>query len=176
MRNSQLNGKNSLIHRLAPQSKSIHVCRPRAAMHNRRLPVAAVHLHIAKSVCLAGVGVEARAPWQAGVRAAPAGAEVPGAGAAVQHVLIHTRVVGGLQTGPEIVGRRGRKRGHDHGARELGELGAAGRVVGQEVPCDSLGLGGQEGKEEGGKSGFEEHLGCCLLAAENADVGETANE
>lgn len=122
--NLQLNGENSLVETLARKRKGIHIRRAGRSMHNGRLPVGVIHAHIAKRVGLARVRVEARAPSQRRVRAAPSAAKVPGARAAVEHVLVHTTAVGGLEARPEIVGSCFGQGGDYHGPRELGEVGA----------------------------------------------------
>lgn len=145
-RNSQLNSKDSLVEAFIRQRKRIHVRGAGASMHNRRLPVGPVHAHIAKRVDLAGVRVEPGPPGQRRVRAAPPAAKVPGARAAVEHVLVDATAVSRLQTRPEVVCGCGGERGNDHRPGELSEVGARGRVVGQKVPCDG-GHGVEEGEE-----------------------------
>lgn len=60
-------------------------------------------------------------PSQIRIPTTPATAEPPGAALAIQNILIHTTIVGGLQAGPQVVGAGARQRGDDHLARERGE-------------------------------------------------------
>lgn len=58
--------------------------------------------HVLELDRLACIRVEAAAPWQRRVRAAPPAAEPPSAAVAVQHVLVHAAAVGRLKARPAV--------------------------------------------------------------------------
>lgn len=102
--------------------------------------------HIGKHDRVSTVDVEATAPGETWVGAAPAAANPPGSRAAVENVLVHARVVGGLETGPQVVCAGLLESGDHHGAGEGGELATCWSIVAKEVPCCRV--GGLEVKEE----------------------------
>lgn len=156
--NSQLNSKDSLVEALVGKSKVVDISGSSAAVDDGGLPVGAVDAGVVKSVGLALIRVEAAAPCQGWVRAAPARAKVPGARAAVEHVLVDAGAVGGLETGPEIVSCGSRQLGDDHGAGQLGEVGTRGRVVREEIPRNGRGRAGQDGEEGDEREGCGQHF------------------
>lgn len=159
-KNLQLNSENGLVEALIRQCKGIHIRRAGTSMHNSRLPVGVIHPHIAKSVGLARIRVEPRAPCQGRVRAAPSTAKVPRARAAVEHVLVHAAAVGGLKSRPEVVCGCSRQGGDHHRPRKLSEVCPRGRIIGQEIPGDG-GDGVKEGQEGERDGEFGKHLGGC---------------
>lgn len=150
----EFDSEYSPVKSLALQSKIIgHRC-VCTRQRDRARPASITLFHVAERRRVTITNIKSASPRQAGVGAAPSGAEPPATTPTVKDILVDTAVISGLQAGPEVVGPSTEQSGCDHGAREGEEAGVVGGNVGECVPVcshDSANMETREGEREGEK-------------------------
>ena len=153
----QLDSEDAVVEVFALQSEFVGRRPATARIRYRRRPVPIRLLRVGEGHGRAVRHVEAASPGQGWIRATPATAEPPSARPAIEHVLIDTGIVAGLQAGPEVVGGSAGEGWGNHVAREGLEILAAGGVEGHIVPGRRSCRWKQQSQKENTRSNDRQH-------------------